>query len=160
MAAAAVVVREMRQGDLPAVSALAGALVRLHHAWDAKRFFLPDQVEAGYAWWLGRQLEAPGVLLLVAELDGEPAGYLYATLEERDWALLRDACGVLQDLFVAERFRRRGVARRLLDEGLRRLAEQGAPRVVLMSATQNAAAQALFASAGFRPTMVEMTRES
>jgi len=157
---AALVIRPMEQADLPAVSALAGALVRLHHRWDEQRFFLPDQVEAGYAWWLGSQLGEEGVLLLVAQLDGEVAGYLYATLEERDWGLLRDDCAVLQDIFVDERFRRRGVARRLLEEGLRRLAKLGAPRVVLMSATQNKEAQALFASLGFRATMVEMTRES
>ena len=40
-----------------------------------------------------------------------------------------------------------------------RLAAMGAPRVVLHSATQNVAAQRLFARLGFRPTMVEMTRE-
>jgi RimJ/RimL family protein N-acetyltransferase len=40
-----------------------------------------------------------------------------------------------------------------------RLREMGAPRVVLMSAAPNVAAQRLFARLGFRPTMVEMTRE-
>jgi RimJ/RimL family protein N-acetyltransferase len=35
----------------------------------------------------------------------------------------------------------------------------GAPRVVLMAAWRNESARALFARLGFRPTMVEMTRE-
>jgi RimJ/RimL family protein N-acetyltransferase len=36
---------------------------------------------------------------------------------------------------------------------------RGAPRVVLSTAARNARAQRLFASAGFRDTMIEMTRE-
>jgi hypothetical protein len=36
---------------------------------------------------------------------------------------------------------------------------RGVPRVVLLTAERNAAAQRLFAGAGFRPTMIEMTRE-
>lgn len=40
------------------------------------------------------------------------------------------------------------------------LAAQGAPRTVLSTAARNEAAQRLFASFGFRPTMIEMTRET
>jgi RimJ/RimL family protein N-acetyltransferase len=43
---------------------------------------------------------------------------------------------------------------------LARLEALGAPRVVLLTAWQNDGAQALFEKAGFRRTMVEMTRES
>ena len=39
------------------------------------------------------------------------------------------------------------------------LAARGAPRVVIQVASQNPEAQAVFGRLGFRPTMVEMTRE-
>jgi ribosomal protein S18 acetylase RimI-like enzyme len=39
------------------------------------------------------------------------------------------------------------------------LADRGAPRVVLSTAERNGAAQRLFELAGFRRTMVEMTRD-
>jgi RimJ/RimL family protein N-acetyltransferase len=39
------------------------------------------------------------------------------------------------------------------------LRERGAPRVILWTATQNEAAQALFQRLGFRKTMTEMTLE-
>jgi len=39
------------------------------------------------------------------------------------------------------------------------LGEMGAPQFVLSAAYPNQGAQRMFASAGFRPTMVEMTRE-
>jgi ribosomal protein S18 acetylase RimI-like enzyme len=47
----------------------------------------------------------------------------------------------------------------LLDAALAFLKSRGAPRVVLETAERNEAAQRLFASAGFRRTMIEMTRE-
>jgi RimJ/RimL family protein N-acetyltransferase len=39
------------------------------------------------------------------------------------------------------------------------LAARGAPRVVIQVASLNPDAQAVFAGLGFRPTMLEMTRE-
>jgi ribosomal protein S18 acetylase RimI-like enzyme len=55
--------------------------------------------------------------------------------------------------------RGRGIGRALLERVTAELAARGAPRVVLSTAEQNGAAQRLFARAGFRRTMIEMTRE-
>jgi ribosomal protein S18 acetylase RimI-like enzyme len=55
--------------------------------------------------------------------------------------------------------RGRGIGRRLLDATLAFLKSRGASRVVLSTAEGNVAAQKLFASAGFRRTMIEMTLE-
>jgi ribosomal protein S18 acetylase RimI-like enzyme len=54
--------------------------------------------------------------------------------------------------------RREGIGRTLLDATLVALAARGAPLVV-STAERNEAAQRLFASAGFRRTIIEMTRE-
>jgi ribosomal protein S18 acetylase RimI-like enzyme len=56
--------------------------------------------------------------------------------------------------------RGRGIGRQLLRAIIIELTARGAPRVVLSTAARNEAAQRLFLSAGFRPTMLEMTRES
>jgi ribosomal protein S18 acetylase RimI-like enzyme len=97
--------------------------------------------------------------LLVAEVDGEIAGYFYGSVEERDWALLLEEHAAVHDVFVDARFRRRGVARALMLEAIRLFDARGAKRVVLGTAKQNAEGQALFESLGFRPTMIEMTRD-
>jgi GNAT superfamily N-acetyltransferase len=55
--------------------------------------------------------------------------------------------------------RGRGVGRLLLEATLEFFRSRGVPRVVLSTAERNEAAQRLFASAGFRRTMIEMTRE-
>jgi ribosomal protein S18 acetylase RimI-like enzyme len=72
---------------------------------------------------------------------------------------LRGPAGLLHDVIVDPEHRRRGVGRLLLDATLAYLRSRAAPRVVLSTAVQNEAAQRLFASLGFRRTMIEMTRE-
>ena len=56
--------------------------------------------------------------------------------------------------------RGQGVGHLLLDQMLDALTKRGAPRVLLSTAAKNERAQRLFARAGFRQTMIEMTRES
>jgi ribosomal protein S18 acetylase RimI-like enzyme len=66
---------------------------------------------------------------------------------------------VLYDIVVDPAHRGHGVGRALLEATLAELATRGSPRVVLSTAERNATAQRLFEHAGFRRTMIEMTRE-
>ncbi len=153
-------IRPAKESDLPAVARLAAKLVAQHHAFDALRFFLPDRVEEGYAWWFSQELPRDEVVLLVAEQEGAIVGYVYARMEERDWNALLDACGAIHDIYVDEPARRAGVATRLIQAALRSLEAKGAPRVVLHTAAPNVVAQRFFEKLGFRRTMIEMTREA
>lgn len=153
------VVRPMVEADLPAVSRLAGKLVRLHHAFDPRRFLDLPNPETGYARYFGSELRNPDVALTVAEVDGDIVGYAYGRMEPRSYNELLDACGKLHDIYVDEGARHGGVGEKLVRATIDRLTERGAPRVVLLTAVQNEAAQRLFARMGFRTTMLEMTRE-
>jgi ribosomal protein S18 acetylase RimI-like enzyme len=155
-----IIVRPAKAADAEALGRMGAALVRQHHGFDAQRFMLPEDVESGYRWWLSKEMKAKEAVVLVAEQAGEVVGYVYGRVEERDWSTLRDRCGGFHDIWVEEGARRSG-AGRLLAEGLiRRFTELGVPRVILMSATKNEGAQRFFARLGWRPTMVEMTRET
>jgi ribosomal protein S18 acetylase RimI-like enzyme len=99
------------------------------------------------------------VLILVAEQDRAVIGYAYAGVEGYDYMSLRGPAGVLHDIVVDPKHRGRGVGRMLLDAALAALKERGAPRVVLSTAEGNESAQRLFVRAGFRRTMIEMSRE-
>ena len=152
--------RPAAPADLPALGRLGALLVRLHHGFDAERFIAATpRTEAGYASFLATQLDEPSVVVLVAERDGAVLGYTYAGVEGYDYMALRGPAGVLYDIVVDPAHRAEGVGRLLLDATLAALAARGAPRVVLSTAARNEPAQRLFARAGFRRTMVEMTRE-
>jgi ribosomal protein S18 acetylase RimI-like enzyme len=158
----AFVVRPVVRGDLPAVARLAAQLVRYHHDLDARRYLLVDGVEQGYARFFAGEIAREGAVVLCAvrTVDDAIVGYAYGTMEPRDWNALLDRHGALHDVLVDAAVRRAGLGRRLVLETCKRLEALGAPRVVLHTAVQNREAQALFASLGFRSTMIEMTREA
>jgi ribosomal protein S18 acetylase RimI-like enzyme len=154
------IVRRATPADLPTIGHLGALLVKEHYDFDPRRF-LPATpgTPAGYASFIGTQLADPNKAVLVAETDGEVIGYAYAAVEGYDYMALRGPAGVLQDVIVDPEHRGRGVGRLLLDATLEFFRSRGVPRVVLSTAAQNEAAQRLFASMGFRRTMIEMTRE-
>jgi ribosomal protein S18 acetylase RimI-like enzyme len=132
----------------------------LHHEFDPARFIpATPRTEQGYAAFLGSQLEAPGVVLLVAERDGAVIGYSFGAVEGYDYMSLRGPAGVLHDIVVDPAHRGYGVGRMLLDAAIAALGARGVPQIVLATAERNEAAQRLFTRAGFRQTMREMTRE-
>ncbi|HTR78807.1 MAG TPA: GNAT family N-acetyltransferase [Gemmatimonadaceae bacterium] len=155
-----VFVRPATAADLRAIGSLGALLVRVHHQLDPLRFIAAtERTSEGYGAYLGRQLPKPDVMVLTAERRGEVVGYTYAGVESYDYMALRGPAGVLYDIVVDPAHRGQGVGRMLLDATLAGLADRGVPRVVLSTAERNVAAQRLFAHAGFRRTMIEMTRE-
>ncbi|MNW62769.1 putative acetyltransferase [compost metagenome] len=60
-----------------------------------------------------------------------------------------DAGGVIEDVFVREAWRRRGIARFLLAEALKYLQGHGLEAASLITGTDNDSAQALYQSVGF-----------
>lgn len=155
-----IVIRPATAADEAALGRYGGGLMRQHHDFDPRRFVRVENPEAGYGRFLVSQIGENDVVVLVAERRGEVVGYAYAGLEPMSWKDLRAPCGYLHDVFVDERARGAGAGTALLRAALAWCEERGAPRVVLMSAEGNAAAQRLFATLGFRRTMVEMTREA
>ena len=127
---------------------------------DPERFIAATPgTEKGYGSFLGTQLDEPNIVILVADRNSEVIGYTYAGVEGTDYMSLRGPAGVMYDIVVDPAHRKHGVGRMLLDATLKALKARGAPRVVLSTAERNAYAQRLFDRAGFRRTMIEMTRE-
>jgi len=146
--------------DVGAIGRRGALLVREHHDFDPQRFIeATAQTEKRYGSFLGTQLEEPNIVILVAERDGKVIGYTYSGVEGIDYMSLRGPAGVIYDIVVDPDHRQQGVGRILIDATLAALKNKGSPRVVLSTAERNAAAQRLFDRAGFRRTMIEMTRE-
>jgi len=153
-------IRPATPKDIEAIGRLGALLVREHHDFDPQRFIpATSRTESQYGWYLGTQLEEPNIVILVAERDGEVIGYTYSGVEGTDYMSLRGPAGVLYDIVVDPDHRQQGIGRLLVDATLAALKSKGAPRVVLSTAEKNGAAQRLFDRAGFRRTMIEMTRE-
>jgi ribosomal protein S18 acetylase RimI-like enzyme len=156
----AIIVRPADEGDEHAIGRLGEMLVIEHHQFDPERFIAPlPGLRKRYGQFLVSQIDRAGMLVLVACLEREIVGYAYAGIEGNDYMALRGPAGVLYDLVVDPGHRRQGVGTALLEATFANLQERGAPRVLLFTAERNEGAQAMFSLAGFRRTMIEMTRE-
>ena len=153
-------IRPAAPADVAAIGRLGALLVSMHHDLDPARFIsATPRTAQGYGSFLGSQLDEPDIIVLVAEREGKVVGYTYAAVEGNDYMSLRGPAGALHDIVVDPDQRRQGVGQMLLDATLAALKERGVPRVVLSTAERNESAQRLFERAGFRRTMIEMTRE-
>jgi GNAT superfamily N-acetyltransferase len=153
-------IRRAESRDLETVGRLGAQLLRDHHGFDTLRFMAPrGNTAAGYAWFLGTQLDRDDAVVFVAERAGQVVGYVYAGIEPKSWKELREEAGFIHDVFVDHSARRCGVATALLEAAASWLAERGMPRIVLWTATPNEPARRLFQRLGFRHTMTEMTLE-
>jgi ribosomal protein S18 acetylase RimI-like enzyme len=154
------VIRRASSADLREMGRLGAVLLRTHYAFDPQRFMAPGHdPESGYAWFLGTQLQEADAIVLVAERARKIVGYVYAAVEPQSWKELREEAGFIHDIVVDEEDRGHGVATALIQAAIEWLASRGLPRVVLGTAAGHEQAQRLFARLGFRPTMIEMTRE-
>jgi ribosomal protein S18 acetylase RimI-like enzyme len=152
-------IRRAVSADLEQAAVLGAQIVRIHHATNPRRFFMLEDPEKGYVWWLQKELERKEAVVLVAELEGAIVGYAYGAIEQRDFSILVDRHGAFHDLCVAESVRRSGIGQLLARAMIRELEQLDAPRILLRAMVQNEAAQRLAQSLGFVPTMLELTRE-
>jgi ribosomal protein S18 acetylase RimI-like enzyme len=151
-------VRRATPADLSGIGRLGALLVEEHYGFDPRRFLSARPgTPAGYASFIGMQLEDPDKAVIVADDNGDVIGYAFAAIEGYDYMALRGPAGVLHDVIVDPGRRGRGVGRMLIDAALEFFKSRGVPRVVLSTAERNVAAQRLFAGMGFRRTMIEMT---
>lgn len=106
-----------------------------------KTFYATLLSDAQYAETWNRLLRGDGVYGLGAHVDGRLVGIAHYMFHTSAWSV--DTC-YLQDLFVDEAMRGRGVARTLI-EGVAQVAlDRGAPRLYWLTQEQNVIARALY----------------
>ena len=131
----------VRQAGLPAVA-------RAAPLFDAYRSFYGQPADLARASdWLEQRLQRAEAILLLAERDGRTLGFtlLYPGLSSVSTGRVL----VLNDLYVDPAARRAGVAGALLRAAAQVGRERGALRLVLETARDNLAAQALYRSEGW-----------
>ncbi|MEZ3114903.1 GNAT family N-acetyltransferase [Halobaculum sp. MBLA0147] len=95
--------------------------------------------------------------LLVARVDDELVGFMTFSTEQGDYDVDTDR-GLIHDLFVATRYRSRGIGARLLEAAEERLAADGVDRVSLEAMAANTDARRFYERHGYEPFRVELEK--
>jgi len=154
-------IRPAEERDWPAVGRLAELFIDAHHRFDSFRFLTVAALTGEmYTTHVREDIRRGRATLLVAVEDDRVIGFVFAGIEPESWKEFRPEAGFIHDLVVDPPRRNAGVGRALVVGALDWFAAQRIGRIMLWSAAPNVGAQRLFASFGFRPTMVEMTLDA
>jgi ribosomal protein S18 acetylase RimI-like enzyme len=150
-------VRRATEADLDRLSALSVGIQQLHADGRPDLFRAPDR-DALRA-FLAERL-ASGAIVLVADRDDTPAGYLLAEISARPANPFRYASAVLyvHHIAVDPTLQRRGVGQHLMDAAVAIGHAENADAVRLDSWFFNEEAHAFFEAEGFAPLNVIFER--
>jgi ribosomal protein S18 acetylase RimI-like enzyme len=152
-------VRPATAADIPDVLPLVEKTYLFHDSLDPARFGAIPNGAQKYHGWLSRLVSDGDGVFLVAELEDRLVGFTIGVMQSDARIYRAQRIGFLHDLWVEERVRRRGIARQLVTKAIQRFRTLGAEQVRLDTAAGNEIARTLFASLGFRPSVLEMLKE-
>jgi len=142
----AVVVREARANDAPAIARIGRENASFYARLAPELFRVPE--EYGLVEFIAADSDwraDPANLALVAEVDGEVAGFITLRLNSAD-----EGEGAL--FAVTPAARRAGLGRSLLVRSLEWLAGQGRRRMVISTQVTNVRVQRIWTRLGFEPS--------
>lgn len=135
---------------------MVGAVCAYHESLDADKFgFLPDVVQR-YAQWLPTRATDPQSVLLIAEFQGQPAGFLVGEVLDEIPIYRITRYGFIHDLWVEPACRRQGIGKALVHQAIRQFASMGVCQVRGDTADANPQARSTLQRLGFRPSTREM----
>jgi ribosomal protein S18 acetylase RimI-like enzyme len=126
---------------------------------DYERLSVPElkpgsEIGSSYTDLLMRTVAERSGLILLAKAGEQTIGFACAWIDEDDDPLLRDNArhhAYVSDIFVTDNWRRKGVARALLQAIENKMHERGCRRIRVCSKAANIAALTCYEAAGYRP---------
>ena len=155
-----IAVRQGGESDAEILANLNCFVQELHVTNAPQRFKPVETVEV--AEWYRKMLQNPDCRAWIAEADGLPVGYALTVFYDRPenpFCFRRVYCEIDQ-ISVSPDYRRKGVARALIERALAEARAIGIRDVELNSWSFNTEAHNAFRALGFRPQIVHFSRTS
>ena len=144
-----VVIRPARREDLDAITQLIVRLKRLNAEFDPLLEVVPDIVEVSRK-YVENALESPSSVVLVAVEGDKVVGVFKGDVEDRIFYKPRYA-GVIREFYVLPEYRRKGIGKRLMMEGIEHLRKKGAELILAAFPALNEIAVNFYKKMKFRP---------
>ncbi|AFY33960.1 GNAT family N-acetyltransferase [Calothrix sp. PCC 7507] len=152
-------IRPATPDDIPAVLPMVAKICALHESWDSAKYGFIPHPEQRYEKWLGRLANDDRSVFLVAEDNGQLVAFVAATVQAEIPIYLLQEFAVIHDLWVESAYRQQGIARQMVMLTIERFQQMGVKQIRLDTVAPNEAARRLFASCGFRVSIIEMLME-
>jgi ribosomal protein S18 acetylase RimI-like enzyme len=101
-------------------------------------------------------------IIYVAETDGKIAGYIAGYIREQSeedlWEFKQERCGYIPDLFIAEKFRGKGIGQNLMQKAEEFFRAKGCHSMEISVASNNEVAHSLYRKRNFTDRLIEMRK--
>ncbi|MEH1936133.1 MAG: GNAT family N-acetyltransferase [Nostoc sp.] len=152
-------IRPATTTDVPAVLPMVAKICALHESWDSAKYGFLTHPEQRYEQWLTRLANSDRSVFLVSEKEGQLVAFLVATVEREIPIYRLQEFAFIHDIWVEPEYRQNGIARQMVMLSVERFHQMGVKQIRLDTAVANEASRRLFASCGFRFSIIEMLRE-
>ncbi|MEH1904375.1 MAG: GNAT family N-acetyltransferase [Nostoc sp.] len=152
-------IRPATTTDVPAVLPMVAKICGLHESWDSAKYGFLAHPEQRYERWLTRLATSDRSVFLVSENEGQLVAFLVATVEREIPIYRLEEFAFIHDIWVEPEYRQNGIARQMVMLSVERFHQMGIKQIRLDTAVANEASRRLFASCGFRLSIIEMLRE-
>jgi len=150
-------IRPARTGDVDAVVGLWLQLAKTHERLD-ERFKLVEKPEVIWRNHILSVMENPDCRVVVAVEDGVVVGFANGSVGKRPPFFAERIHGDINDLYVDESHRRRGIGTRLVESLLQWFRARGITSYQAQFYTRNKAAKAFWSRIGFQGSMHKVVR--
>ncbi|MBN3895997.1 MAG: GNAT family N-acetyltransferase [Nostoc sp. NOS(2021)] len=152
-------IRPATTTDVPAVLPMVAKICALHESWDSAKYGFLTHPEQRYEQWLTRLANSERSVFLVSEKEGQLVAFLVATVEREIPIYRLQEFAFIHDIWVEPEYRQNGIARQMVMLSIERFHQMGVKQIRLDTAVANEASRRLFASCGFRFSIIEMLIE-
>ena len=150
-------IRPATPEDVPNVVPMVEKLIAFLAERDAEKYQPLRNVGEMYDSWLRvRAADARSVFLVAERAPGQLVGFLVGTVEKEITIYRLTEYGFIHDLWMEPDYRNEGLGRQIVTLAVESFRKIGVNQVRLDVLVSNAAAQGLFKSCGFRPSILEM----
>ena len=150
-------IRKAGKIDLAGILTFAREMARMHHELDP--YYRPPEDYKNLAEDLASELDDPDNLILIAEDDSTPLGYIRVAVEEAPTYAAPKKIGVVYDLFVDAARRGQGIGEKLFEEALAWLKSKNIKHIELSVDARNSGAVATWKKFGFFEYKLRMRRD-
>jgi len=155
-----ITIRRAVVADRAAIGELWWEMMVFHRECDERAFRLKPRAEATEIWLkhLAECMEDEKQIVLVADAGSEMAGFAMGRLGEDPPVFDIPPHGFVTNFLVSEKWRLRGVGRRLYEALAERFRALGVEEIRLGVAARNPVSNAFWREMGFEPAMVHMRK--
>ena len=152
---AGVIVRTARLIDLDDIVRLWSGLLAHHRHLNPRLYQTEIHAPASFRAFVRRKVDDSDGLVLIAEYEGETVGYLMGTVGQRAPVYVVRTVGMVFDLMVESRVRKRGIGRTLVQRAIDEFKHRGIHDVQVNYDPRNEAATQFWAGLGFSTLLHE-----